>query len=422
LKPRFDVRDALLLLATAVIAPGCDALLAIRDPDGHLTDAAAGEPRDATLAPSADAGSDDGAPDGASGDATTADAEDSAPGADASADADADAGSTADADASDGAPAAGGFWSTNPPGATEDLFADVTGDGLADLVGLTASGVVVWPSNGKSFVEQGALWLDAGLPGGSVYLADVTGDGRADAIETLPNSIVVFPSSGAGFGPGLAWAPGSAEGNASTNGSSNTQFADVDGDGRADLVAIDGNGVWIGLSNGSAFADAGNWTAVVWNGDLGTAFAPIRGSGRSDAIGVQVNGVHSLPSTGQYFDWGGDGGAAGSQDNYSHLWTPTRFAGAYGTYFVDVSGDGKADAIAVDPGSISVLLSNGTVFAWPAGSTYPPQWASLNVSLMATFAFADVNGDKCSDFIAVYPGGVDVLLSDCATAFRIAPQ
>ncbi len=412
---------AFFSLLTSLVLHGCDALLDIRNPDGHLSDASVDTLSEASIGETA--------PDDAAADVFDAAIDRSAPvGSDAGeggVEVQSPDGAIADA-APDSPILPGGFWSPNPLGTTALFFADVTGDGLADLVGTGNRTVVVWPSNGERFVQNDGVWLDAGLPITAVSFADVTGDHRADAIEALPDAIYVFPSLGSSFGPGVTWALASYEGTHATVGCSNTQFADVNGDGKADLLAIDVTGVMVSLSSGTAFAaDAGNWTQGAWWGDYDTAFAPVRVPGVSDAIVANTTGIHLLPSTGHSFDWGGDGAAGGP--NYNEVWSPSGvFAGPFGTYFVDVSGDGRADAIevglpteTVSVGNVGVyvVLSSGSNFPLPPGQTTIPEWASADFSQISSIAFADVNGDKCADFIAVYPGGVNVALSDCATAF-----
>ena len=107
-------------------------------------------------------------------------------------------------------------------------------------------------------------------------------------------------------------------------------------------------------------------------------------------------GILVLPLTGSAFD--SDGGTD---------WGDS--CGSEGNFFADVNGDGMADAIAVSPGGIQVLLSTGTSFApGPSGV----DWTTVPFyGAVATF-FADVNGDKRADAIAVDNGSVLVWLSN----------
>ncbi|MBK7869563.1 MAG: VCBS repeat-containing protein [Saprospiraceae bacterium] len=76
-------------------------------------------------------------------------------------------------------------------------------------------------------------------------------------------------------------------------------------------------------------------------------------------------------------------------------WTNEQFIGVYGNYFEDVTGDGKADAIALDDNQIRVRRATGSSFA-PEETWYNyPYWG-----LKGTF-FADVTGDGKADAIAI---------------------
>src|SRR5579871_4010387 len=71
----------------------------------------------------------------------------------------------------------------------------------------------------------------------SYFLADVNGDGKADlvAFYAATGDWYVSLSSGTGFWPPTHWASGQGV------GTSKQFLADVDGDGRADLITFDAN-------------------------------------------------------------------------------------------------------------------------------------------------------------------------------------
>ena len=81
----------------------------------------------------------------------------------------------------------------------------------------------------------------------------MTGDGKADAIVVntdgpAPNFVVVRRSTGKGFAPNEPWIPDTPY-----YGSRGTYFADVNGDGKADAIVVNDDGVTVRLSNGSKF-------------------------------------------------------------------------------------------------------------------------------------------------------------------------
>jgi VCBS repeat protein len=121
-------------------------------------------------------------------------------------------------------------------------------------------------------------------------------------------------------------------------------FADVDGDGKADAIAVEDTGVWVRTSTGSAFAAAMNWSHEPYWGGRSTQFADVDGDGKADAIAVTNSGVYVCLSTGSDFaPWTGV-----SWSNNEPLF------GDISTQFADVTGDGKADAISVNRAGIWV--------------------------------------------------------------------
>ncbi|MEH1945749.1 MAG: hypothetical protein V7K77_01975, partial [Nostoc sp.] len=53
------------------------------------------------------------------------------------------------------------------------------------------------------------------------------------------------------------------------------------------------------------------------------------------------------------------GGPAQAQFNLNESWTQNPYYGSRGTFFADVTGDGRADAIVVNDDKITVRRSNG---------------------------------------------------------------
>src|SRR5260221_5485525 len=82
---------------------------------------------------------------------------------------------------------------------------------------------------------------------------------------------------------------------------------------------------------------------------VGGSSSDLNGDGKADVIAVNGGKIDASLSTGSSFVGGPS-------------WTPRSFSGSRGTFFADVNGDGKADAIAVNDAGITVRLSNGTTF------------------------------------------------------------
>jgi len=82
-------------------------------------------------------------------------------------------------------------------------------------------------------------------------------------------------------------------------GSKTTAFADVNGDGRLDAIAVNTTGVFVklGRPNGT-FGPTRRWTAGPFYGSVGTFFADVNGDGKADAIRVNTTGTTIRLSTG----------------------------------------------------------------------------------------------------------------------------
>src|SRR5579859_8029426 len=139
-----------------------------------------------------------------------------------------------------------------------------------------------------------------------------------------------------------------------------------------------------------SFGPNENWTDVAYFGDVGTFFADVTGDGKADAIVVNSGGPLVVRRSN------------GSSFNPNETWTDVPFFGDHGTFIADVTGDGKADAIVVNSSGITVRRSNGSSFSPNETWTTDPYFGSVG-----TF-FADVDGDGKADAIVVNSTGVFV--------------
>jgi C1A family cysteine protease len=125
-----------------------------------------------------------------------------------------------------------------------------------------------------------------------------------------------------------------------------------------------------------------DWTKGPYYGTRGTFFADVTGDRRADAIVVNDGTVIVRSSTGSGFGPNED-------------WTKGPYYGARGTFFADVTGDGRADAIMVNNDTVTVRRSTGSGFGPNEDATHGPYYGTRG-----TF-FADVTGDGRADAIVV---------------------
>ncbi|HEY0639064.1 MAG TPA: DUF2961 domain-containing protein [Pseudonocardiaceae bacterium] len=146
-------------------------------------------------------------------------------------------------------------------GTEAPLVGDVNGDGRADVVTLTGgtgADVYVALSDGSRFVQDGWLWHDSFAAGDQLPgLADVDGDGRDDLVAFTRGTaadVFVARSTGASFGASATWHGSFAVGTETPG------LADLDADGRADALTFTGGttaDVFAALSDGTRFVQNG---------------------------------------------------------------------------------------------------------------------------------------------------------------------
>jgi len=142
------------------------------------------------------------------------------------------------------------------------------------------------------------------------------------------------------------------------------------------------------------FGPTVNWTSNPYYGNRGTFFADVTGDGRADAIVVNDE---SIPF-GRVVVRPSDG----SQFLPNQEWTSEPYYGTRGTFFADVTGDQLADAIVVNDSRITVRRSTGARFAGNVDWTLDPFFGTRG-----TF-FASVVTGCFADAIKVTDSGIKV--------------
>jgi hypothetical protein len=255
------------------------------------------------------------------------------------------------------------------------------------------------------------LWSDwACANNGRCRLADVTGDGRADLIgPTMFLSrpyVYVSPSNGAGFDPPQLWTMFLCGGNELC------EFGDVDGDGRADLVAFSRGTsprVRVARSTGSGFAAETQWSPFACLDGEVCKLADVNADGRDDIVVFTHNGSPAVWVL--LAQWPGVFGSPQLWSSY--FCTPTEVCDVG-----DVDRDGRADILAFSHdagGYVWVARSNGAGFV----STSP--WRSGLCFTGEECRVADVSADGRADAIAFghQAGNAGVQV---ARASRSAPE
>jgi Big-like domain-containing protein/VCBS repeat protein len=280
-------------------------------------------------------------------------------------------------------------------GALDAKLADINGDGKLDIVAAADNNVAVLIGDGSgSFVTQTTSAVSGGTGGGtlSLALADVNGDGKLDLItanRSHDNVSVLLGNGDGTFAAQTTYGVGSYP--------QRIVAADVNDDGKIDLITANSNSdnvsVLIGLGNGAFSTQV---TYAVGNFPRSVISADVNGDGKLDLVtsNYSASTVSVLLGTGT--------GTFLAQNTYAISGGPGAVA------IIDIDGDGKLDLVSSDYGSnaISVLLGDG------AGSFGSEIIYAVGVRPQAVIS-ADVNGDGAPDIIAPNTQGssVSVLLN-----------
>ena len=280
-----------------------------------------------------------------------------------------------------------------------------------------------WDQNPYPFFKTGPEWSVMTTPR---MMVDVNGDGRMDIVGFGIDGVHVALSTGSGFnqskwinnpyphfGKNMGWLPGDNP----------RMLTDVNGDGLPDIVGFK-EGVWVSLSQGNHFEDPPQqWTTKFgkdtgWNQDTPRMLTDVNGDGLADIVGINPDGIWVTLSTGSKF--------------VTPTWATNQplpyFTARQGWDFqnnrnfltmADVNGDGLTDIVASNQKGVFVSYANGKGFTAPSTTPWiegdfnfpSPNWSVESTPLQV----ADVNADGKADLIGFGNDGVKVGLSTGAS-------
>lgn len=306
------------------------------------------------------------------------------------------------------------------------MIGDVNGDGFNDIVGASSSGLFVsYGTPDGSFTATNTLSNGVFISPnyGTLQLADVNGDGRADLVSFAFDSVLLFTGQSDGtFASqgGTMFDFSVYYGKWTTQEATPRLLGDVNGDGKADILGFGSAGVWVSLATGGtgqnaftnkvlALADFG-WDQG-WSDDniYHRAVADVNGDGRADIVGFGQAGVWVSLSKGD----GTFGEVTFALDNFGveQGWSSKD---AFPRVVGDVNGDGRADIVGFGIAGVYVSLahSDGT-FASPTleihDFTARQGWTSDSVFHRT---LADINNDGQMDIVGFGSAGVLTALSE----------
>jgi phospholipase C len=264
------------------------------------------------------------------------------------------------------------------------LFADLTGDGSADIVGFGDAGVWTAINNGSGAFAQERLVLgNLGYNQGwrvekhARYLADLTGDGRADIVGFGDAGVWTARGKGDGTFADAQFAIADLGYNQGWRIERHARFVvDLNHDGRADIVAFGDDGVWTALNKGDGSFAAPKLVLANfgfkqgWQTDRHPRFlADLTGDGRPDIVGFGDAGVWIARNNGD-----GSFGEAQfvvSDLGYNQGWRVDQ----HPRFVADLTGESRADIIGFGDAGVWTARNKGD------GSFAPAQFVMADFGL-----------------------------------------
>jgi VCBS repeat protein len=259
---------------------------------------------------------------------------------------------------------------------------DVTGEGKADMISLSDNGIVhVYPGQhnrqfGSPVTSLSGVWpvFHTGSGFEPIAVADVTGDGRGDLIICYRTGAGSFVVTLQGNANGQFSSPkvSPIDLDSVISGGEDGYFldvADVDGDGHADLVGArdteDGGSVVVYKADASGEFDFSDEQSIDWvmKGGVGNepvGLGDVNGDGRADLVTWQDGSVYV---------YGGTSSASFDTSTPSSV----TFGGALNSNLLDQTGDeliGVFDESGDGYADLVVARANGSVARYLGGQDY----------------------------------------------------
>jgi VCBS repeat protein len=245
--------------------------------------------------------------------------------------------------------------------------ADINGDGKAEILARGADGIETW-----AFDPENAIWIQ--LNEANPAWSDASGWNQAQYYSTI-------------------------------------QCADINGDGRAEILARGADGMqawafdpvnkdWTRLNEANpAWNDASGWNQVQYYSTIHCA--DINGDGRAEILARGADGMQAWTFNSANATWTRLNEANPAWNDASG-WNQSQY---YSTIqCADVNGDGRAEILARGADGMQTWIFDPTNAIWTQLNHGNPAWNDASgwnqVQYYSTIQCADINGDSKAEMMA----------------------